>query len=123
MYFPPPQLHSESAASIRGEVIHIDRFGNLITSIGYLTDDGSQLSLDPWIPGPQAARAPYARQWARLGSGEPLPVRATFGEAEVGEALAYIGSERLLEIAVNRGDAAAALGAELGSEVILHSEG
>ncbi len=121
--FPPPQLQIVSAGSIRGEVIHVDRFGNLITSIGYLYDDGSQLALESWIPGPTAMRQPYTSQWVRLAGGDPLPVHATFGDAEMGEALAYIGSERLLEIAVNRGSAAAVFEAGLGTEVSLHSEG
>jgi hypothetical protein len=51
--------------------------------------------------------------------GKRLRVLRTFGEAREGEALAYLGSAGLLEIAVNRGSAREALGLREGMPVRL----
>jgi S-adenosylmethionine hydrolase len=48
-----------------------------------------------------------------------LDLRATYGDVEVGEALTYVGSDGLLEIAVNRGRAADVLPLSVGQEIIL----
>jgi hypothetical protein len=52
-------------------------------------------------------------------AGKRLRVLRTFGEAREGEALAYLGSAGLLEIAVNRGSAREALGLREGMPVRL----
>ncbi|MGC8876443.1 SAM hydrolase/SAM-dependent halogenase family protein [Thermus sp.] len=80
----------------RGEILTFDRFGNAITTL----------------------------LWAPLGgfvevAERRLPVRRTFGEAAWGEALAYLGSAGLLEIALHGGSAREALGLKEGMPVAL----
>jgi S-adenosylmethionine hydrolase len=118
-----PRLEVIRAEAIAGEVLLVDHFGNLTTSIGQLRIAGDEVELTPWLPGPQPFRARPARPRARLSDGRELPVLHTFGEARPGVALAYVGSDGLLEIGVNRGRAAEALALAPGQEVILRIEG
>lgn len=92
-----PPLRSEH--SVRGEVIHVDRFGNLITNIPV-----------GWVDG--AAEI--------VIEGKPVgPVRSSYSEVDPGERLAIIGSADLLEIAVRDGSAAATLDVRRGAEVVV----
>ncbi|TFU14481.1 SAM hydrolase/SAM-dependent halogenase family protein [Thermus tengchongensis] len=79
-----------------GEVLTFDRFGNAITTL---------------------LQAPLGA-WVEVG-GRRVPVRRTFGEVGEGEAVAYLGSAGLLEVAVNRGSAKEALGLKEGMPVRL----
>lgn len=84
---------------IRGTIVHIDRFGNLISNV--------------------------PRRWVEAGfdvciAGRRLgPVRTTYASAAAGELVAVIGSADLLEIAIGNGSAARALGVGPGAEVTL----
>jgi S-adenosylmethionine hydrolase len=95
-----------SGADLVGEVLWVDPFGNLITSIpGHLLDD--------WTPGRAAM--------VEAGGPGRTPLRAavagTFGDVARGEAVVLIGSDGLVEVAVNTGSAAAGTGAAPGSPV------
>lgn len=79
-----------------GEVLTFDRFGNAITTL---------------LQAPLGGSVEVA--------GRRLPIRRTFGEVAAGEALAYLGSAGLLEIAVNGGSAREALGLREGMPVRL----
>jgi S-adenosylmethionine hydrolase len=80
-----------------GEVIYVDRFGNLVTN---LTPD--------LVP-------PYAVLEAEsLTIG---PIRSTFGDVPPGSLLAYIGSGGKVEIAVRDGSAGRRLGLGIGGRV------
>jgi S-adenosylmethionine hydrolase len=87
---------------ITGEVVRVDRFGNLITNIDRRTLEhfGEGGSLAITIGGHAIAR-----------------VVATYAEAPAGELCALFGSTDHLEIAVNAGDAARALGLGRGARV------
>jgi len=87
---------------ISGEVVRIDRFGNLITNIDRRAFE--QLASS----GPVAVRA---------GSRDVGRVVATYAEAPAGELCALFGSTDHLEIAVNAGDAAAQLRLSRGAVV------
>jgi S-adenosylmethionine hydrolase len=89
--------HYEGKAVV-GEVIHVDRFGNLVTS---LTPD--------LVPG-------YAR--LEVEGLEVGPVRQTYGDVARGELLAYLGSGGEIEIAVRDGSAATRIGIGLGGRVV-----
>jgi S-adenosylmethionine hydrolase len=89
--------HYEGKAII-GEVIHVDRFGNLITS------------LTPELVPPYAV---LAVEGLDVG-----PLRQTFGDVPRGELLAYRGSGGEIEIAVRDGSAATRLGIGLGGRVV-----
>ena len=76
----------ESTGKVAGEVVHIDRFGNLVTNI-----HGSQLPSRPRIT---------------VGSTVIDRVSDHYGEVEVGGVLAIVGSTGKVEISINRGSAA-----------------
>ncbi len=89
-------------AAIRGEVIHIDRFGNAVTSVS--RRDLEELApLDKWL--------------ARIKSAA-FPILDTYARIPPGNALALAGSSGFLEIAVNRGNAAGKLDLSPGSMVL-----
>ena len=98
---PLPRPRSEGAR-LRGEVVHLDRFGNAITNL-------ARSDIDAAI-----AAAGVIRVEA---GGRRLALARTYGAVAEGEALALIGSADLLELAVRNGSAAAALGLGRGSEV------
>lgn len=90
-----PEPRREGAAIV-GQVVYVDRFGSLVTNI-----PGERV--DP-------------RGTVRVGPHD-LALRATFGDAPVGEPLALIGSGGVLEIAVRDGRADAVLGLSRGAAV------
>lgn len=104
--FSLPLLQADEGPEVRGAVLHADRFGNWITSVGRLQPDGDAWTLDPWLPGCRHLRLPRSGLALRLPQGPVLPLRTTFGEVQEGSLLAYVGSDGLIEIAVNRGRAA-----------------
>ncbi|KGQ22261.1 SAM hydrolase/SAM-dependent halogenase family protein [Thermus filiformis] len=79
-----------------GEVLTFDRFGNAITTLTQAPPGG----------------------WVWVG-GRRIPIRRTYAEVPPGEALAYLGSAGLLEIALNQGSAREALGLREGERVVL----
>ncbi|AGY58910.1 SAM hydrolase/SAM-dependent halogenase family protein [Gloeobacter kilaueensis] len=88
---------SPSADGGSGVIQAIDHFGNLITNI--------------------PAQATAARSW-RLTVGEhELRAVTTYGEGELGEAVALVGSHGFIEIAVSGGSAAAMLALRPGDPV------
>ena len=90
---------SREADGVRGEVLHVDRFGNAITNV-----EASML--------PEAAAGVRVR-----AGGRGLPLRRTYADAAPGEALALVGSGGRIEIAVREGSAADRLGLRRGSPV------
>jgi S-adenosylmethionine hydrolase len=101
-----PPLHRRDGV-IEGEVIHVDGFGNLITS----------------LPAEVVARmSPDATIEVEGGAGRFEPqLGRTFSDVESGALIAYIGSGGQLEIARRDGSAARRLGAERGTIVRLRS--
>jgi S-adenosylmethionine hydrolase len=83
-----------------GEVLWIDRFGNLVTTIpGHLL---AELS-------PRASLVVEAA----AATIEAMPAR-TFGDVASGRTVVFVGSDGMVEVAVNRGSAAHALAAAPG---------
>jgi S-adenosyl-L-methionine hydrolase (adenosine-forming) len=90
-----------SRGKVGGAVVHVDRFGNLVTSI-------------------------HADAIASLGSGvairvagRSLPLVRTYADLRRGDPGALLGSNNRLEIAVNAGSAAKALRARRGTPVVV----
>ena len=114
-----PRLSRADDGSICGELLFPDRFGNVVTSIGALLRMPDGLRFEPWIPGSSSLTLPSAAARVRLADGIELPLAGAFADVSPGEPLAYIGSDNLLEIGINRGNAAQVLGLSIGAEIRL----
>lgn len=89
-----PEPVRDDDGVLRGEVITVDRFGNLVTNF-------------------IAVRAGVVEI-----AGRAIPLRRTYGDVPPGELVAIIGSSGLLEVAVRDGSAARALGLGRGAPVV-----
>lgn len=89
---------------VQGWVIHIDRFGNLITNI-------SESLLEETA----------GRRKVRVYVGNTIidHMVNTFGDVEPGEPAAFIGSSGMLEVGINKGNAAQMLGVDKGAQISL----
>ncbi len=117
---PVPQL-SYTRGRVIGEVMRIDHFGNIITSIGLLRwVDDDELSLDAlWHDGSPALRLSAASASVTIHSHSIHGISRAYHEAPLGAALALIDSNGFLEIGANQGNAADLLDVEQGDKVML----
>ncbi|MFO8065414.1 MAG: SAM hydrolase/SAM-dependent halogenase family protein [Spirochaetota bacterium] len=100
----------EAGATLSGRIMHIDHFGNCISSIHY--EDATALYGNN---GPIDGGARI-----RLGNAlEVSGLRNTYSDVQPGQAVAYWGSVGFLEIAVRNGHAGSKLGIRRGDEVVL----
>jgi len=100
---PPARL--ERDGSVRGTVVAVDRFGNVVTNIGrdLLTSSGEgDLK--------QTLMVEIETQWA-------IPLVSSYSAVPTGDLLATMGSRNTLEIAVNQGNAGMVLGVVPGSQM------
>ena len=93
-----PDVRSEGGTVV-GVVVHVDRFGNLITSIAADVVDGLGEGASIHI------------------LGRRLPLVGTYADLPLGAAGGLIGSSNRLEVAVREGSAAAVLKARRGTPV------
>ena len=94
----PKPIRTSSA--LRGEVVHIDHFGNVASNIR--------------VEDMQAALTEKAHVRVRLGGAEIKGLVDTFGERPVGELVALFGSTGNLIVSVVNGSAAERLGSKVG---------
>ena len=92
--------------SLGGRVIHVDRFGNLVTNIAE-TDVAAML---------EASEASAGDVMVEIG-GERVALAHAYSAVAAEEGLALVGSSGFIEIAVNGGSAARRLSATKGSPV------
>jgi S-adenosylmethionine hydrolase len=102
---PTPAITDEE---VRGEVLRVDRFGNLITNIDRRTFD--RIAHDGAIA-------------LRVADREVPRIVATYAEAAAGDLCALFGSTNHLEVAVNAGNAAELLGVGRGATVTVRRLG
>jgi S-adenosylmethionine hydrolase len=95
--WPEPE---ETPAGVRGEIVHVDAFGNLVTNL-------------PAALLPKLAAAGRLR----VGSHAITTIVRTYGDAAPGTAVALVGSQGYIEAAVVEGRADARLGADIGTKV------
>ena len=86
---------------IVGRVVHIDRFGNIITNV----DEQMLAAMD------------RTRISVSIAGRQTHGLKATYSDAATGQMIALIGSTGQLELALRDGNAAAALGASIGDAV------
>ena len=91
-----------AADCIRGQIIHVDRFGNIITNI-----TTAELTEERLQTGPRV----------KIGAHPAARLLTHFAAAEDGELFAYVGSAGLLELAIPRKSAARALEVRRGMDV------
>lgn len=117
---PMPQLIVDEQRIV-GEVVHIDRFGNLITSIGHLRwASPERLTLTPAFGSDKSPVLVSADNAVITISGHKITsIKHTYSEAERGGLLALIGSSAYIEISVNQASAAQRLDATVGDPVEL----
>jgi S-adenosylmethionine hydrolase len=94
----------EAGGGLQGRVIHVDRFGNLVTSIDSET-------VERLSRGDSVLKVRIA--------GRRMPVVRTYGDLPIGGAGALAGSHGRLEVAVREGSAAARFRARRGTTVLL----
>lgn len=117
-----PPLLELAPDQIRGEVLHVDHFGNLISSIGPLRWlDGRRLQLQPAF-GPAPVPADLAPILADssavlIGDQRIAGISRTYAEAAPGAIVALVGSSGQLEVGVNQGSAAQTLGLRPGDAI------
>ncbi len=91
---------------VRGEIIYIDAFGNLVSNI--TRENIARLRTS--FPGQQVS--------VRIAKGAPMKIFNTYGDAPSDAILATFGSFELLEIAMRNGNAADRIGCGIGASVI-----
>lgn len=106
---------------IRGEVLHVDHFGNIVTSIGLWNWIGdNRLRLDPQFgPGPVLPDLDAAACQIRIGQQTITSIHTTYGSVPPDTLTALIGSSGQLEISVNQGNAARDLGVSPGDPILV----
>lgn len=109
-----PERHGDD---LIGAILHIDKFGNLITNVPVKMLAHNKKASDERLLRLRLARG------SESGSPEPMDLniifRKTYGEAKKGEALCLSGSLGLIEIAIREGSASACLKARVGDRIIL----
>src|ERR1700722_11914249 len=104
--FAAPRPRAAGENRIRGVVLKVDRFGNLVTNV---------TAAD--VPALFAAKTgPFK---IVVGSREVTDIRAAYGEGGPGEVFGILGSMGYLEIVANRAAAAQLTGAVKGSEIMI----
>lgn len=101
--FTAPKPKAAEANRLRGVVLKVDRFGNLITNftpqdVPALFESGAKFKIV-------------------VGSKEISEIRSSYAEGAPGQVFGLVGSMGFLEIAANRAAAAQLTGAGKGSEV------
>jgi len=96
-------------SAIRGEILYVDRFGNLVTNI-------ARADLEPL-----AAGGPISALLVQVADRQ-VPIVAYYGQVQPGSPGAVIGSADYLEIFVNQGDASRLLRLGRGSEIVVGKE-
>jgi S-adenosylmethionine hydrolase len=111
-----------------GEVVWIDRFGNLITNL--TEQEVTRLTGRERRGGRGARGAARARSRGYRGrgvsvtiDGRAVPLLDAYGQALPGTVLALVNSAGLVEIAVNHGSAAVMLGATCGTRISIAPAG
>jgi S-adenosylmethionine hydrolase len=108
---------------VEGEVVRVDHFGNLRTSIHFLDwHESDTIRLRPMLaPAEGDAEVSFSASRTHVSTG-PLTIHgvsATFSSVQTGQPVAFVGSENALEIAVNQGNAAREFDIDVGDRVTL----
>jgi S-adenosylmethionine hydrolase len=103
--FPVPDPKPRADGSLQGQVVHIDRFGNLITNL-------MRQDLTPWISDGKTAVITVKGKTVE-------GIKLFYSEAASGELAAVINSDDRLEIFCDQGNAGSILNAEFDEPVVV----
>ncbi len=105
---------------IEGEVIHIDHFGNVITSIGELKwQDANSLLLSSSFSTEIQEVSISARVSVTIKSHHFETIQPNYATVSQDDTLVLIGSDGYLELAVNQGNAAQRYDVNIGDNVLM----
>jgi len=107
--FSAPKPKPVDAQTVKGVVLKVDKFGNLVTNI-----TPSEL--------PQLFETPAPAFKISVGKAVVAKLNQAYAQGTPGEAFALLNSMGFLEIATNRGAAAQLVGAGKGAEVTVAFE-
>lgn len=109
----PIEAASLKADGLHGAVQYIDRFGNGVTTVAAEALVGTSLADadDDWMVRLQTAQGSYS-----------IPLAKTYSDVEPGSALALVGSQGWLEIAINQGSAATQLALAIGDRIVVRQK-
>jgi hypothetical protein len=99
-----PRVEQDAAGDVLAEVVHVDRFGNLITN----------------VPGELLARGrgpDWRAEWQCCVGGERFALVRTYAEARPGDPVALVDAYERLEIALREDSAARVLALGRGTRV------
>jgi S-adenosylmethionine hydrolase len=117
---PLPRLTSLAPGILHGQILHADRFGNLVTSLGQFEPMGAEgYRFDPWVGETPQFRLTLQKASLSLPSGNELPWSQTFAEIPSNRCGFIIGSSGLIEIVANRQSAANLLNLDSGDMITL----
>ena len=103
--FDLPVPVEDRGGAYRGEVLHVDHFGNAVTNLP-----------ERWV-------AHVGGEAVVEAGGKRMPVVRTYSDVEVGELCAVVGSTGWLEVACRDDSAASRLGLAPGQPVVLKAAG
>ncbi len=118
--FATPQL-SYARNRLVGEVMHIDHFGNIITSIGSFRWEGDDtLTLTPiWGEDIPTLQVNANQAHLTIHSHTAHGIAHAYHEVQPGTLMVHIDSNGFLEISANQDNAAARLDVQIGDKVML----
>jgi S-adenosylmethionine hydrolase len=93
-------------AGVAGEVVYVDSFGNLVTSVMAADLDGLAGRPDVLVS---------------VGARRGIPLKGTYSEVGIGKPVAYVGSTGYVEVGVRGGSALLELGLDVGAPVVVRS--
>jgi len=99
-----PETSSRIGEMLRGEIVHVDNFGNLCTNI-------SRQEVENFASAGEIV--------IRVKENILIPLCRAYGNQAKGRLLALFDSHDYLEIAVNQGNAARELGLAVGASIFL----
>ena len=120
-----PKPVSKKTGHVEGQIIYIDRFGNLITNIAqeYLVKGvGGQKSEDRINQRKATLKELFSlcnTIETVIGKKKIIGLSKTYTDVKAGEPLALIGSAGFLEVSINQGNAQKYFKADKGSKIII----
>ncbi|MEI7989236.1 MAG: SAM-dependent chlorinase/fluorinase [Chloroflexota bacterium] len=108
---------------MHGEILYVDYFGNLITSLGkFIPSNGTRTwMLSTWLPESKRNDMSYSftNAYLQLNNGQKLRMVSNYTEINENECAGLVGSSGLIEIAANGSSAAKRLDLKNKDEILL----